>query len=117
MPSLPKASHKPSTSSSLFNVLHPSNSPTTNSVSALASRTHCNDSDKLPLNADSTAIIMPSSSLFGRNGIKTNLNQLSRLKFGDNSNTKNTGDNSNSDYCNTSGTGDAKAYKLLNSLS
>lgn len=119
MPSLPKASHPPSMSSSLFNVLHTSNSPATNSVSALASRTHCNDLDTSPLDADSTAIIMPSSSLFGRNGIKTNLNQLARLKFGDNLNANNTGENSNNDYCNTSnsGTGDAKAYKLLNSLS
>lgn len=41
------------------------------------------------------------------------------MKFGDSANANKTGDKSNNDYCNTSnsGTGDAKAYKLLNSLS
>lgn len=62
---------------------------------------------------------MPNTNLFGRNGIKSNLNQLARMKFGDSANANKTGDKSNNDYCNTSnsGTGDAKAYKLLNSLS
>lgn len=71
-----------------------------------------------PDSNESTAILMPNTSLFGRNGIKSNFNPLARIKsLGDSANANNTGDKSNNDYCNTSGTGDAKAYKLLNSLS
>lgn len=136
LPLLSKASqHQPSTSLSFFNTLLPSsNKPATNSASALASRTiDCNDSEQqdhqqqlqqqqshaqLDSSSDSTAILMPSNStnLFGRNGIKSNFNQFARMTFGDSANANNTGDKSNNDYCNTS-TGDAKAYKLLNSLS
>lgn len=77
-------------------------------------------------NNDSTAVqIHSTSSLIGRNGIKSNLNPLNLIQFGENATNINaaaainTGDNSNNDYCNTSnsGTGEAKAYKLLNSLS
>ena len=135
LPLLSKASqHQPSTSMSFFNTFLPSsssNKPTTNSASALASRTiHCDDSEQqdqqqqqqshpqLDSSSDSTAILMPNNStnLFGRNGIKSNFNQFARMTFGDSANANNTGDKSNNDYCNTS-TGDAKAYKLLNSLS
>lgn len=123
MPLLSNASQQqPSTSTSFFNTLLSSNKPANNSsTSAHASRTHCNDSEIPSSETDSTIVLIPSTSIMGRNGIKANLNPLNLIKFGDNkSSAKNTGDNnSNNDYCNTSnsGTGDAKAYKLLNSLS
>lgn len=115
LPSLSKASHQQSTSLSFFNALLTLNKPATNSASALASHTHCNDSDAPAQHeSDSTAILMPSSSMFGRNGIKSNLNQLARMKFGDNVSVNNTGDSSTNEYCNTSNSGTGK---LLNSLS
>lgn len=129
MPLLSKASHQPFASLSFLNSLLPSKSPATKSGSAHASHTNCNEfeletesqppASSFQHDCDTTAIIMPNTNLFGRNGIKSNLNQLTRIKFGDNANANKTGDKSNNDYCNTSnsGTGDAKAYKLLNSLS
>lgn len=127
MPLLSNASQQPSTSTtsplSFFNAFLQSNKPANSrSTSAHASQTHCNDSET-PLSPtsenDSTTVLIPSTSLMGRNGIKSTLNPLNLIKFGDSASAKNTGDNSENDYCNTSnsGTGDAKAYKLLNSLS
>lgn len=119
MPLLSRASHQPS-SLSFFNIFFPSKSSATNSANAIASRTHYNEPKPQTLHKnESTAIILPRSDLFGRNGIKSNFNHLARMKFGDSVRVNNIGDRSNDDFCNTSNstTGDAKAYKILNSLS
>lgn len=110
---------------SFSNTINASNEPakTNSSTSGHAPLPlYCNEMEQRPTaeENDSTAILIPSTSLIGRNGIKSNSNPLNLIQFGENaSNTINTGDNSNNDYCNTSnsGTGEAKAYKLLNSLS
>lgn len=122
---------------SFSNTIHASNEPAkTNSSTSghvpSSPSSYCNQMEQQQPTAegenDSTAAAhAPSKSLIGCNGIKSNLNSsLNLIQFGDNasnntttSTTINTGDNSNNDYCNTSnsGTGEAKAYKLLNSLS
>lgn len=137
---------QPSTSAyasliSFSNTIHASNEPAkTNSSTSghvpPSPSSYCNQMEQQQQQPtaegenDSTAAAhAPSKSLIGCNGIKANLNSsLNLIQFGDNasnntttatSTTINTGDNSNNDYCNTSnsGTGEAKAYKLLNSLS
>lgn len=120
---------------SFSNTINASNEPakTNSSTSGHVppSPSYCNEMEQPTAegeNDSTTAIQIPSKSLIGCNGIKSNLNpSLNLIQFGDNAsnntttttNTINTGDNSNNDYCNTSssGTGEAKAYKLLNSLS
>lgn len=116
---------------SFSNTTHASNEPAKTDSSTPSS--YCNQMEQQQPTAegenDSTAAAhAPGKSLIGCNGIKSNLNSsLNLIQFGDNASnntttattTINTGDNSNNDYCNTSnsGTGEAKAYKLLNSLS
>lgn len=118
---------------SFSNTIHASNEPAkTNSSTSGHVPPYCNEMEQQQQQPtaerenDSTAAIhRPSKNLIGCNGIKSNINpSLNLIQFGDNAtNTTtiaiNTGDNSNNDYCNTSnsGTGEAKAYKLLNSLS
>lgn len=111
MPLLSKASHQPSFS--LLSTLLPSKSPSINPANAIASHTHCNNTEsESRIENESTAIIMPSQpisqNLFGRNGIKTH------NKFGDNVNVNNTGDKTKNDYCNTSSSGTGENHAFIN---